>query len=316
MASGAAARRQPDQGQAKVYTQPRQSYVRPVRHIITLSSIPPRFSGIGQTLAGLLQQSSRPEAVELYIPRTYRRFPQWGGGLPQVPDGVRIVRVDEDLGPATKILPAARAYRGQAVELLYVDDDYLFSRDWAQVSLAMRKAHPRAAICSAAGSLQANGRNWVADGPLPRAIPAPGRRLQAGFVLRRFLRRRFGLGADKTGVRPASQRLVRSGYADIAKGFGGVMVQPDCFDDLAYDIPQVLWSVDDVWLSGHLARRGIAIWADRRLNKSIELAPLSAAHPLYRLVVDGADRLAANRACIDHMRKTYGIWGGAAGTGD
>ncbi len=295
-----------------VYTIPSQSYVCAVRHIITLSTIPPRFAGIGQTLAGLLQQSSRPEAVELYIPRTYRRFPQWGGGLPEVPSGVRIVRVEDDLGPATKILPAARAYRGQAVDLLYVDDDYLFSRDWAQESLALRKAHPVAAICSAAGSVQASGRNWVADGPLPRAVPAPVPRLQAGFVLRRFLRRRFGFGPDRKGVRPAVQRLIRSGYADIAKGFGGVMVQPDYFDDLAYDIPQVLWSVDDIWLSGHLARRGIAIWADRQLNRSVEFAQLSATHPLYGLVVDGANRLAANRACIDHMRRTYGIWGGEA----
>jgi hypothetical protein len=283
-----------------------------VRHIITLSTIPPRFDGIGKTLAGLLQQSSRPEAVELYIPRTYRRFPQWGGGLPQVPDGVRIVRVDKDLGPATKILPAARAYRGLAVELLYVDDDYLVGRDWAQESLALRKAHPLAAICSAAGSIQGNGRNWVADGPLPRAVLAPVPRLQIGFVLRRFLKRRFGLAAGKTGVRTAVKRLDRSGYADIAKGFGGVMVRPDYFDDLAHDIPQVLWSVDDVWLSGHLEHRGIPIWADRRLNQSVEVAQLSATHPLYNLVVDGADRIAANRACIDHMRKTYGIWGGNA----
>ncbi len=283
-----------------------------MRHIITLSTIPPRFANIGPTLAGLLQQSSCPEAVELYIPRTYRRFPQWGGGLPPVPDGVRIVRVEEDLGPATKILPAARAYRGQALDLLYVDDDYLFNCDWAQKNLALRKDHPFAAICSAAGTIQGNGRNWTADGPLPRAVPAPVPRLQAGFVLRRFLRRRFGFWPDRKGVKPAVQRLTRSGFADIAKGFGGVMVRPDYFDDLAHDIPQVLWSVDDVWLSGHLERRGIPIWADRRLNKSVEFAQLSATHPLYGLVVDGADRLAAKRACIDHMRATYGIWGGDA----
>ena len=80
-----------------------------MRHVITLSTIPPRFAGIGPALRSLVAQRSRPEAVELYIPRSYRRFPDWGGGLPEVPEGVRIVRVDEDLGPATKILPAARA---------------------------------------------------------------------------------------------------------------------------------------------------------------------------------------------------------------
>ena len=39
-------------------------------------------------------------------------FVQPGGGLPEVPEGVRIVRVEEDLGPATKVLPAAQAWRG------------------------------------------------------------------------------------------------------------------------------------------------------------------------------------------------------------
>ena len=98
-----------------------------MRHVITLSTIPPRFSQIGPTLRSLVRQRARPEAVELYIPQSYRRFPQWGGALPEVPDGVTIIRVEEDLGPATKILPAAKAYRGQGVELIYGDDDRVFS---------------------------------------------------------------------------------------------------------------------------------------------------------------------------------------------
>ena len=102
-----------------------------VRHIITLSTIPPRFAGIGGTLRSLVRQSSRPEAIELYVPAAYRRFPEWGGALPEVPPGVRIIRTPQDFGPATKILPAARAYRGQEVELLYADDDQCYQPGWA-----------------------------------------------------------------------------------------------------------------------------------------------------------------------------------------
>jgi hypothetical protein len=281
-----------------------------MRHIISLSTIPPRFDAIGPTLQGLIAQTSRPEAIELYIPNSYRRFPQWGGALPSVPDGVTIVRTDEDLGPATKILPAARAYRGQTVELLYVDDDILFTRDWAQTSLSLRKAHPRTAICSASFPVRSKGFNWTADGPLPRTVAAPCSDRQPGFVFRRFLKRVLGIGRDGTRKTLFAHKLKSSGYSDVAEGFGGVMVQPDFFDDLVYDIPQVLWLVDDVWLSGHLARRGIPIWAERSLNLGTVLLDTSDTFPLHRLVADGADRIAANVACIQHMRATYGVWGG------
>ena len=101
----------------------------------------------------MLQQTLRPEAVELYIPMAYRRFPDWGGALPLVPEGVRIIRSTQDFGPATKILPAARAYRGDKVELIYADDDQFYAPDWAAGFLAARKLHPHAALCAAATRL-------------------------------------------------------------------------------------------------------------------------------------------------------------------
>ena len=80
--------------------------------IVSLSTIPPRFDKIGETLKSLLNQSVKADHIYLYIPETYRRFPDWDGQLPHVPDGITIRRTDIDLGPATKVLPAARAHRG------------------------------------------------------------------------------------------------------------------------------------------------------------------------------------------------------------
>ena len=74
--------------------------------------------------------------------------------MPDVPEGVTIVRVDEDLGPATKILPAAKARRGQDINLIYVDDDRVFGKTWVEQCLAQRRAHPGAAICGAGFSLK------------------------------------------------------------------------------------------------------------------------------------------------------------------
>lgn len=283
-----------------------------MRHVISLSTIPPRFAKIGPALKSLLAQTSRPEAIELYIPRTYRRFPQWGGALPEVPEGVRIVRVEDDLGPATKVLPAARAYRGQAVELLYVDDDIVFEKDWAQASLDLRKAHPEAAVCGGGVTMQRLGLNWVAKAPLPRAVLAPLGYMQPGYHVRRLLSQAFTFRGGTTMLSTPFRRIDRSGFVEIAEGCGGVALHPDFFDDAAFDIPPVLWTVDDVWLSGHLARRGIPIWADKTLNKGRAVLEVSRTQALFRAVIEGADRDAANHACVDYMRKTYGIWGGVA----
>jgi hypothetical protein len=282
-----------------------------MRHVITLSTIPPRFSDIAPTLASLVRQRSRPEAVELYIPKAYRRFPEWGGALPAVPDGVKIVRVDADFGPATKILPAARAYRGQDIELIFCDDDHFYAPDWSQQLLKVRKAHASAAACVSATTVARMGRDWTADAE-PRAIVAPRRQEQLGFHLHRLLDAVLKRNTGAARLEAPFRKLDRSGYADIAEGNAGVVIRPEFLDDEAFDIPAVLWAVDDVWLSGHLARRQIAIWADKRANRARPILPISRNQPLYRSVIEGADRPTANLACVDYMRATYGIWGGEA----
>ena len=127
-----------------------------MRHVITLSTIPPRFSGLGPTLRALVAQSSRPEAVELWIPQHYRRFPGYGGELPEVPEGVAIRRCDTDLGPATKVLPAAQERRGQAVDLIFCDDDQLYRRDWAARLLAVRARRPADAVTAGGTNAEAS----------------------------------------------------------------------------------------------------------------------------------------------------------------
>jgi hypothetical protein len=283
-----------------------------MRHVITLSAIPPRFGALGPTLRSLLAQRSRPEAIEIYIPKAYRRFPDWGGGLPEVPDGVSIVRTEEDYGPATKILPAARAYRGQAVELLYVDDDHVYAPDWAAKSLALRAAHAGAVICAGATTVDRLGGDWRATSPLPRAVLSPPYGKQVGFQLRFALSQIRGGKATDERLFPRFRKVESSGYADVAEGYAGVGIRPEFLDDAAYAIPPVIWAVDDVWLSGHYARRGVPVWADAGLNLARAVLRSSRAAALNRAVIDGAGREAANRACVDYMRETYGIWGGVA----
>jgi hypothetical protein len=97
------------------------------------------------------------------------------------------------------------------------------------------------------------------------------------------------------------------GYGDIFFGAAGVVVRPEFFDDLAYDIPAEAWAVDDVWLSANLARRGIAIYCPwmAALPVSSEMASQDALLDAEFL---GKKRQELNRAAAQVCQQKFGIW--------
>ena len=128
--------------------------------IITLTSIPPRFGGIGPVLQSLVNQGA--DGVELWIPDRYDRFPDWDGSLPDAIEGVSIRRCANDFGPATKFLPACEI-KGRI--LLMCDDDCIYRPGWAD---AFRQVENKE-TCLAASSfsvqrLGVNGDGMIAQG--------------------------------------------------------------------------------------------------------------------------------------------------------
>ncbi len=282
-----------------------------MRHIISLTTIPPRFGMIGPTLASLLAQKERPEEIRLYLPRHYRRFASYDGSLPNVPDGVTIVQVDDDLGPATKVLYAARSLRGQAVEVLFCDDDHHYGPDWSARLLRARQAQPDAAVTASGRSVESLGLKAHMTGRQPQVVLAPPLREQVGFQIRRLWADRPRRNPPEVVLRPAYRIVTRAGYCDLAEGFCGVAIRPDFLDDAAFVIPPVFWSVDDVWLSGMLARRGVPIWAIAGRTSARLILKVNDVAPLYMSKFDGVGRTEANRTCAQYFQQTYGLWGGA-----
>jgi len=293
------------------------------RTIISLSTIPPRFYLVGKALQRLLDQSVAPDRIELWIPRFYRRFPDVAFCLPPVPDGVTIEVTDNDLGPATKVLPCARKHRGTDARIVYCDDDRHYGRDWLKTLLAAAAEHPKAAI--AAWGMDLPGptkRQWIRrdigpDAPRPRVKRDP--KLRRGGL--QNLHRNLPYWVWREGVRallklkiwdePPRKKLVAGGYADIAEGFSGVLVKPEMFDDAAFAIPPVLWAVDDIWLSGCLAVKGIPIWIEKVVVKGGQEKNATGSGGIATLThatIDGHSRAEANRAAIQHFRDTHGIW--------
>ncbi len=269
-----------------------------MRRIISLSSIPPRFPFLEPTLESLVSQQKVDE-VRLYIPKRYRRFPEYDGSLPTVPVGVIICQIDDDLGPATKILPATRDFRDQDVQILFCDDDLIYPKGWANrlFKAQERRAHEAVATL---GRPYAFGKRDVPPlrKPVARQI---GFEYDVPYRIKRLLSKIFRLAS------PLRRPIIFPGYIDILFGHGGAVVKPNFFDEEAFNIPEAAWPVDDIWLSAQLARKKIPIYCPRRFP-----CPPAGGQSSVESLLDaefiGTTRQESNSKAVIYCQQLYGIW--------
>jgi hypothetical protein len=272
--------------------------------VISLSAIPPRFSELQPALEGLLKQTAKIDEIRLYIPKKYRRFPDWDGQLPDVPHGVTIIQPDADLGPATKVLFAAQDLAGTDTDLIYCDDDRIYHPEWFERMISARGDRTDIAVATSVLShLDKIGLMVPPSyGPRPRHRNTP---LHVYRLMRRKLKQ---LVMGVTDPKPhRAMQFRRAGFDHIAEGLGAVLIKPDFFDETMFDIPPILWTVDDIWLSGHLERKGIGILCAAGFGIPPETGAADEA-ALHRSVIEGANRREADSACVKYMQETYGIW--------
>jgi hypothetical protein len=268
--------------------------------IVTFTSIPPRFGLLAGALAALEGQRLRPDAVELYLPRRYRRFPGERPALPTLPDWVRVIETDADLGPATKVLPALDRWAGRDVDILFCDDDTAHDVNWTTRFAAMRRDRPDDVLCEYGLDLDrllGDPSLHRPDAAQPRAVSIPPRKDEIGVLAR-----------DLREGRPGRPYFSAHGYVDVLMGFRGAMLRPGWIDPLASNIPPVCWAVDDVWLSGMIALAGRRIWGGGAACWMTGVTAASQVSDLYRSIIDRADRATANRLCAMTLRQTHGIW--------
>jgi len=249
--------------------------------IISLTSIPPRIERIGSVVESLLRQTARIDAVILWVPRTYRRPEYKDYTVPKLPSGIEVRYCDFDYGPATKILPAARSFGGEDVRIIYCDDDEIYEPGWAETLIRSGDEYPDDCVAI----------NGLLVAATDHADFVRSWRFRAlNIVTLEFYRLYYR--SRNENARPGI------GPVDIAQGFGGVMVRPHFFGPEAYEIPDILWTVDDIWLSGHMASRGVTIRrvANRRMCEKAEAAFVD---DLTSYAYKGNDRIAAEFACVE-----------------
>lgn len=265
--------------------------------IISLTSIPSRFAELPPVLHALLGQKAPIKSVQLWIPLSYKKRNLSEFDLPTVPAGVEIRRCPEDFGPATKILATCSELRTTQpdMNILYCDDDRIYAPEWATQFIAESVAYPDAAIASD-GSFAAVELN-----KLQRPVRPSGllRRIPYQIAKRNFKKHERDMFARA--------RLARKGFIDIAKGFGGVLVKPKFFPTSAYDIPERLWAVDDIWLSGQLALNKVGI---KLLDQRASSRPTAASDidALLDMRVNDDNRIRLNAECIRYFQDRFGIW--------
>ena len=272
----------------------------PAPIIVTFTTIPPRLPLLGPALAALAAQKRRPDAVELYLPRTWRRFPGERPALPALPDWLTVVDTPHDLGPATKVLPALDRHRGRNVDILFCDDDMTHDPLWTTRFAALRAERPEDVVCEYGVDLA----DLCSDpGLVPQDRPQPR------ALVNRVSAARISASLRSMATGGAGIPYLRApGYVDVLFGFRGALLRPGWLDPRATHLPDVVWTVDDVWLSGMAALAGRRIWAGGAASWMQGAAPAAQVGDLTRHCEIGIGRDAANRLCVDYLRNRYGVW--------
>lgn len=268
------------------------------RFVISLTSVPPRFQVLHECLESLISQTAPIAEIGLFIPSFYRRFGK-PLNLPVLPPEVTLRIFDDDLGPAMKVLPASKLYRGSDTKILFCDDDKIYDPNWAQRLIDASNKRPGECIVEQGTTVsRLSSHTWSTQ-----KKPTPD------FVTKNILyrlKRAASLGFWKP------EKCRQSGYVDILEGWRGGLVKPEFFTDTDFQIPDILWTVDDVWLSGCLERKGIPIWLNHT-GRCLEPKANSDEKKhiaLRKFSYKGYNRAKANAACIDYFRDEHGIWGG------
>jgi hypothetical protein len=274
--------------------------------ILSLSTIPPRFGMLGISLNSLINQKRKADEIHVYIPKTYKRFPEHNFCIPDVPEGVSVKIIDHDYGPATKALPCAKAYRGTNTRIIYGDDDRFADTSWLDNMLKCSDERPEDVIVSSGMTLQNYGLMLKNQNFFPRAKRAKVK-YDFEYLARRLVQKFFETTTSKSRIKPARCNYSSSGYVDIALGVGGVSVRADFFDESFFEIPEILWPDDDIWLSGNYLRQGRGIWASNKIRFPVD-SGASNTSGLAFSIINGKDR---NKTALDgilYMQELYDIW--------
>lgn len=268
--------------------------------IVTLTTIPPRFSNLGAKFRSLERQTVKPDRVQLTIPKIYRRFPGERPSLPSLPDWVEVFESDFDYGPATKLLPAVKRWADTDVDLLVCDDDRLQDKDWISRFKKVRGSRPTDIVCERGWNILDRIGAVQKQPKVPRAEQHPTGGKSVLYRLKRI--------GSMNIVHPPRQVYKTPGYVDVFEGFLGALIPVGSIPMTAFHIPDIIWTVDDVWLSGMATLTNTYVWAHDMERPVYSDAKIDKVAALRNYVANGVGRGDADKMAIEHLRREFGVW--------
>jgi hypothetical protein len=202
------------------------------RVVVTLSTIPTRIHNIDRSIQTMLAQTRRPDDIIVFIPTAYKRFKETisddtlaalNDKYKVAPARIRFIRIANDLGPISKLLPILDvADVGPDDLIITIDDDHEYWNELIAHLLRYHKSFPNSAL-----AINGWGYNYVND----------------TFSLYCYLDKYIN--------------YLRA--APVLEGFSGILFKRSFF---AEDMKEFVTAadkffVDDVVISAYLAKRGI-----------------------------------------------------------
>lgn len=206
--------------------------------VVTLTTLPSRIKNIEPTIASLCHQSVLPEKILINIP-THSKREKSGYTIPDFLKENPIVEInyiENDLGPATKLLPALKKYESAKDQLLMVvDDDEIYPKRLIENYLQFEALSKHAALALV---------GWNA----PADFNHTNRTVLYGAI----------------GNKPAkSKKITEPTRVDCVQGASSYLVRPSFFDDSVFDYtqaPKEAFFVDDIYISGYLAKQQVPVY--------------------------------------------------------
>jgi hypothetical protein len=198
------------------------------RVIASFTTVPERIGNLGPTIRSLLRQTRPLDEIVLAVPefsiREQRPYavPRYISRWPRL----RVLRCSKDWGPATKFIPVIQEELAAGREntlIMVVDDDRAYPRDALETYLYYSEQLPDAALCFR-GAAMPPSLDWR----------------DAKMIYANELRE----------PEPAA----------VVTGCGSYSIQPKFFDESLWDYsraPRGAFYMDDIWISGCLARRNV-----------------------------------------------------------
>lgn len=198
------------------------------RVVVSLTALPDRLAQMRPVLESLRNQTRPADEIRVHVPTQLARTGTAYGDVPRwLAQLATLVRVERDLGPATKLIPAVQKFRGDDdVLLVVVDDDTLYPPRLVETLV-----------------------EWAS-------------RLDAAVAMTGWpVKRDLGYPHYTENYLVYANELCAPHPVAVVRGNCGFAVRPSYFDDRLWNdmqhAPPGATLMDDVWISGHLARRKV-----------------------------------------------------------